>query len=199
MDERIQQLDKFDAIYANRHRWHMFVPENYRKIRADMDAQGINPDVIDIGCGAGFGSEFFLDGSYIGVDKDYPHIGFGNSKVLLGNSFFNQKEDSALQNKKTSFVIDTFPSEAIAELSKKKTLISSMSLGAYGETNKSDCKKIFKNYCECMKNADNIYICGPREFTQFVHDFFGGSKQIGEHAERSYDSTVFCPITHTKP
>ena len=179
--------DEFEKVYARRHKWEMFLPENYEKIRANMDKQGIKPDVVDIGCGAGFGSEYFSDGSYIGVDKRHPHIGFGGSAAKLGDKFFNEGK------KNVSYIIDGFPSETVGKILKKRTLISSMSLSAYGESNKT-----YESYCNCMANADNLYVCGAPRFSKFVNDFFGGSEQIGEHIEGDIESAVACPIIYVK-
>jgi len=191
LEECMASLNEKDASYASYHRWDMFLPENYEVIRADMNAQKIAPNVVDIGCGAGFGSEFFLDGSYIGVDESHPHIGVYSPKPL-GEKFFNQGKPNV------SYVIDTFPSDAITGLLKKKTAISSMCLGAYGEMFKDNCKEIFESYCKSLQSAQNIYICAPKKLTNFVGSYFGGSKEVGEHVEFGGESCTVCPIIHVK-
>jgi SAM-dependent methyltransferase len=193
LNERISLLPENVVGYVRRYWWEIFSPENYKKIRANMDKQGIKPDVVDIGCGAGFGSEFFLDGSYIGIDRSYPHVGFGEVTSQLGNQFFNDGK------KNVSYRIDTFPSKTIAKILKKKTLISSMSLGASGEHLSKGVEETFERYCKCMANAENLYICGPKKFTNYASDFFGGSTKIDEHLDVSGEYCAVCPIIHVKP
>jgi len=173
LSEKFASLDEKSARFAKCHRWNMFLPQNYQRIRADMDEQGIPPDVVDIGCGAGFGSAFFLDGVYVGVDRRHPHIGFGTLAKQLSSQFYNEGQANV------SYLIDTFPSDAISEVLKKKTMIASMSLGVYSEASGNDWKKIFDAYCNGMKTASGIYLCVPVEFAKYVKDFFGEYREIG--------------------
>jgi hypothetical protein len=162
-----------------------FLPDmflsNYETIRVNMNKENISPNVVDIGCCMGFGSAFFLDGSYTGVDQD-------KNKFLLNKG-----------KKNISYIVDAFPSELISNILKEKTLIASMSLGAYGELEWDNWEEVFHSYCEGMKEAKNIYISAPTTFTRFCSTFFGNGKKIGETAALlDHSSPTICPIVHIK-
>ena len=192
LEERFKTLDKRDASFANEYKWKMFLPENYAVIRDHMNANGITPDVVDIGCGAGFGSEFFLDGKYIGIDSEPPHIGIKKYAKSLGDTFFNQEKDNV------TYTIDTFPNSNIAKMLRKKTVISSMCLGVHGELFSGNWRNIFNDYCRCLERAKHIYICAPMKLTKYINDYFGGSENIGMHVEKYPEWEAHCPIIHTE-
>jgi len=143
---------------------HMaFFPRTYAAIVEHMMENSVPMDVVDIGCDNGYQSEFFLEGKYLGIEPAPDCL------RLLGGTFFNERENNV------NYAMSKFPDKYTDV--RKKTIISSMSLGWYVFNKNGKIKfrnpddgyeRDFKKFAEALSPAKNIYIRTTKKFASYL-------------------------------
>lgn len=131
----------------------LFFEDDYLLIKKHMIENGIDGDILDIGCQYGFQSELFMDNrSYSGID-------------CAKYRFFNTEKENV------SYRVGMFPRDFEGDL-KGKIVMSIMSLGYFNIWFEKDEAKAMDILENALKDCEVLYIATTPELTKRLEKHF---------------------------
>lgn len=166
--DRLVGYSEYDLPFPSE---FLFFEDKYLPIKKHMIENGINKNVVDIGCQLGIQSEIFRsDCEYLGIDIEHAE-------------FFNSDKDNV------SYIHGLFPFVDV-DLS-NKTVISSMSLGYFNGMFDEDEHKANEIITEKLITSKNLYIASDNKLIREIEPYYNYKKVVYKNIVMNSDFSVY--------